>query len=192
MSEAEKERFFILDTEYAKCIAHAALDFGTLEYQANDVIWRLASIHTALGACITAQIFTLDNRLKAILALMKLRQMDQKLIDRVNRFSERVREANELRNRILHDMWLISGDRKSMSQLEVTAKGQLSYKLKKIEIEELKNDCAKIRERHDEFNEIRYDIADAIASLPPIPREAQLPILSANRAHRQTPPSDAQ
>ena len=77
---------------YADCLAHISANWANLEYMINSSIWELAETRPALGACITAQIVSLHRKLSALLALMKLREMDDGLITKVNKFSERVRE----------------------------------------------------------------------------------------------------
>jgi hypothetical protein len=78
--------------EFADCIAKVAANWSALEYMINATIWELAEVRPALGACLTAQIATIPGRLAALLALMKLRGISTRLLKRVNKFAESIRE----------------------------------------------------------------------------------------------------
>jgi hypothetical protein len=105
MPDSQKEDRVQFASEYGECIAHIANNWATLEYSINATIWILAGTAPALGACITSQIPTLFGRLNALLSIMKLRRVDQNLINKVNKFSDTIREPQELRNRAIHDVW---------------------------------------------------------------------------------------
>ena len=93
--------------EHAEQIAHGCNLWAMLEYYINNSIWALADIEPAIGACMTSQMYTMNARLSALLALLKFRRADQKIIDKVNKFTANVRDAQEARNRVAHDVWLL-------------------------------------------------------------------------------------
>jgi hypothetical protein len=82
--------------EFADCIAKVAANWSALEYMINGTIWELTDVRPSLGACLTAQIATVQGRLAALIAVMKLRRVDAKLLKKVNKFAERVRAPQEL------------------------------------------------------------------------------------------------
>jgi hypothetical protein len=105
MSDSPKDEpypGFDFPDDYAQCIAKIVSFWSALEYNINLSIWHLAGIYPAIGACITEQIYTLDGRTKALLALLKLRRASDELVRRVNRFSEKSRKAQDIRNKIAH------------------------------------------------------------------------------------------
>ena len=63
-----------------RSIGAIATDWSALEFRISDLTWRLAAVYPALGACITAQIYTFNARVDALIALLRLRQADTKLI----------------------------------------------------------------------------------------------------------------
>lgn len=148
-------------------IGQIAADWGALEFQVNEAIWSLAGVYPALGACITAQIFTLDSRLNALLSLLKARQADAKLIERVNKFKERARGPADRRNRNIHDPWTVTSLNET-ARLEVTARGKLTFELVRVPDTELENDQKLIRKCTQDFNAICHDILAAIPTLPKI------------------------
>lgn len=168
--------------EYADCVAHAAASWGTLELHINIAIWGLADVRPALGACLTAQIYTLQGRLAALLSLLKVRKADQALVDRVNKFSESVRGAQTLRNRIVHDVWLNNlTEPEIMGRLVITAEKKLNFILEDVSLEGLRADLSKIFKSRQEAYDIRVAIEAAIPLLPKIPHGELHPI-------RWTPP----
>lgn len=102
-------------------------------------------MYPAIGACITSQIFTLDGRLKALGALAALREVPEVLAKRINMFGERVRRPLELRNRVMHDQWFQGIRTQAMSQLEIGAKGSLTFGFKPVPIETLQEHREKVR-----------------------------------------------
>ena len=95
---SEKPEFegFEFPAEYAQCIAQVTASWPAPENNINLSIWHLAGIYPAIGACMTEQIYTLDGRLKALSALLKLRRGPQDLLDKIDKFAERVRKAREM------------------------------------------------------------------------------------------------
>ena len=173
--QAQEE--FHFPPEYADCIAHVAANWSGLEYMVNASIWELADVRPSLGACLTSQIGSLNARLSALLALMKLRSVDQKLVTRVNKFCATVREPNELRNRIIHDQWV--NDRHnlgSMGRIEIVAPKKLSREIKPIPLDELKGNLKTISDCRFKFGEIRQAIRAALPSLPEMSRTELYPI----------------
>jgi hypothetical protein len=176
--------------EYAGQIAHGCNLWAMLEYYINNSIWALADIEPAIGACMTSQMYTMNARLSALLALLKLRRADQKIIDKVNKFAANVRDAQDARNRLAHDMWLLDRNNPgTMGKLRITADKTLNFDISAVSIEELKNDVGKISARRLEFAAIRDEIMAALPTLPEIPQE-ELHLIAHNQIRPQTPSSE--
>jgi hypothetical protein len=171
---------------FTKRIGQIAADWGALEFQINEMIWNLAAVFPVLGACITAQIYNVNGRLDALIALLRARQASEELISRVHKFQEKVREASERRNRIIHDAWTVVGA--ETFRLEVTARGKLNFDLVKIMDTDLAKNQADIRMWVDRFGEICNQILDALPTLPGIPRGQLEPLtrVRENRIQNQT------
>ncbi|MCH7540335.1 MAG: hypothetical protein IH999_08070 [Proteobacteria bacterium] len=166
-------------------IGRATANWATLEFYINEVIWGLAETPPAYGACITAQIFTIDGRLKALLALLKLRRANTKTIKSVNRFVEAARGPSEKRNRMAHDAWGFGTKSGAPSKIEVTADKKLVFRLRAVDINELKKDVREIEECVVRFVGIRDQILAELPSLPDIPPSELRPISEGPR-RRQT------
>jgi hypothetical protein len=70
-----------LPSEYYEIVGRVASDWAGLEYCINEAIWMTADVSPALGACMTAQIFNINGRLIALVALLKERGANGKLIN---------------------------------------------------------------------------------------------------------------
>jgi len=178
--------------EFSDAIANAANYRAALEYSVNKTIWALALVPPALGSCITSQIYTLNAKLDALVALMNIRKVDPSIIRKTNQFSSTIREAQEARNRIMHDYWYQDKrENHKMGRLTITEKKILEFKIISIAIEDLRKDVEKIENKRFEFAEIEDQINLILPSLPPIPHALLHPITEI-RLPRQTPSIDSQ
>ena len=181
---------FEFPDDFAQCIAQITAAWSALEYNVDMSIWHLAGVYPAIGACITGQIYTLQGRISALVALMNLRKAPTNLISRVNKFSESVRKPLEIRNRLVHDQWFRTKETGQMKQLEIGAKGTLTYGFKRIDIEPLTADMEVVRTAMREAGSIRDAIETALPTLPEIPLEALHPTVLHGRGHEQTRSND--
>jgi hypothetical protein len=117
-----------LNPDYAILIGRVASSWSAVEANINFATWAVAGIAPALGACMTAQINSLDGRLRALLALLKLRRAPASLIKNVNKFADEIRGPNERRNRIIHDAWYWNSSGQ-VARMEVVAPRKLKMDL---------------------------------------------------------------
>jgi len=156
-----------------------------LELHANECIWALAGVQQGLGACITSQIFNTANRFKALAALMKLRRVDEPLIDEINKIIADFRDPSEKRNRALHDPWVVNREG-GTGRVEVTANHKLVFEVREIPIEELNRDRLEIENFTRRFLLFRNKIFAALPTLPPIPELRLQPIHFVDLAHERS------
>lgn len=173
--EDRAREYALLDPRLLNLVGVAATEWAALEHLINDVIWAVAEVQPAYGACITAQIFNIDGRLRALLALLKLRRGSKSLLARVNRFAEDVRGPSERRNRIVHDPWMRREDGPT-TKLEITANRTLRFAIRDVDLDDVKKDVDSIIDIVRAFVKIRDDIIAALPTLPEIPHEELRPI----------------
>jgi hypothetical protein len=178
-TQAPEPPGFYFAVGYAERIARVAVEWASLESMINETIWELAMTPHALGACITSQLGSLHTRLSALLSLMKVRECSDVLISKVNKFAERSREPQELRNRIIHDQWVNSiDDTRIMGRVEIVAPRRLSMEIKTIPLAKLDEDLIKIKQITEMFSSIRSDIIGSLPSLPEKSKSELRPIYS--------------
>ncbi len=157
-------------------IGLVASDWAALELYINESIWELSEVEPAYGACLTAQIYAINGRLNALLALLKKRRADKHTITLVNKFAESVRGPSDKRNRIVHDPWGFSTLDGSPSKIEITANKKLVFRLRNVDIAEIERDQKAVHNCVLEFVGIRDRIFAEIPSLPEIPLTELRPI----------------
>ena len=166
-----------------KLIGLVSSDWAALEHYINESIWALADVEPAYGACMTAQIYTIEGRFRALLALLKKRRANKHTIALVNKFAESARGPNDKRNRIIHDPWgfgILTG---SPSKIEITAARKLVFRLRRVDITELAKDQKAVHDCVIKFIEIKDRILAEIPSLPEIPLTELRPIREGPRRH---------
>jgi hypothetical protein len=113
----------------------------------------------------------------ALLSLLKIRRADDQLIRRVNKFASSVREAQDARNRAVHDYWMVDRhEPKHMGKMVITAQKIARFKIVSVTFAELKADVEKIHRYRFAFDEIRRLVNGALPTLPQIPHEELHPI----------------
>lgn len=153
-----------IEPEFYELIGRAASDLAWLEMMVNDCLWALSGTPYGAGACITAQIYTFDSRMKALIALLRLKKVDTRLIKRVNAFHEDSRKASVIRNRIIHDMW---GHKNGEAyQLTVTADKNLKFEIIPRKIDDLRAEFKTVVQTVLDFQSIRDEIGVALLTLP--------------------------
>jgi hypothetical protein len=157
------ERLTDIDSEFYELVGRAASDWAMLELLVNDCIWALAGVSYGFGAAITAQIYILDGRLKALAAILHLRK-EGDLAVKINAFAQSVRRTSEKRNRMVHDVWWSDdGDAK---QVVITADRKLHLAIEDRDIAKARADYKAIEDALSEFSSIRELIRAKLPSLP--------------------------
>jgi len=189
-SDDKPYKGFVFPAEYAEGIAQIISCWSALESNINMAIWHLAGVYPAIGACLTEQIFNLENRLRALLALLKLRQAPDQMVSRVNKFLKHSRKAHDIRNRVAHHTWHQNIETKKMRQLEIGARGTLAYGFKPIEPGDIKANVAEVKKLMREASDIRDAIEIALPTLPEIPLGELHPTVLRSGGLPQTRASD--
>lgn len=162
---------------YAERIAEASNSWAWIELEVHWMLWALMEVNPSVGACVTAQIFTFNAKLDALVALMRLREAPDALVRRVNAFGESSRSAQEARNRLAHDIWLTDNINPAvMGRARMIARRKLDFEVKSTPVDDLERDRALLEEAQKVISAIRHDVMDALPTLPKIPREAPHPL----------------
>lgn len=96
----------------------------------------------------------------------------------MNRFGKRLREGQDRRNRVVHDLWM--ADRHNpgnMGRLRITAEKKLNFAIQAVPLSELQSDLDFIVDIATEFHGIRKAIEAVLPTLPEIPQLELYPII---------------
>lgn len=134
--------------------------WAALEARMASAIWRIGEIPDAIGASITAQIYTFDGLVKALQAILRVRgfHSDAK---KLQRLSDATKGLQEVRNRLVHDgVHFHDG---AVHRLEITANRRLKFGYRKVDLNSLKATVEAIAKIHDDLDEA---IKDALQAVP--------------------------
>jgi hypothetical protein len=152
-----------LQPAHYTAIGKIASNWAALELIINSVIWCLAGVDDEAGACITANIFTIDGRLKTLIALMKLRGAEQAIVTDLNRFANDSREIANKRNRIVHDPWAAEFPTGTPHHFQITADRNLVFGYKPMETSSVNEVVDEIAEFINRLTEILDGAKDLLA-----------------------------
>jgi hypothetical protein len=152
-------------SNYHTDVGRISMAWAQLETQINHAIWHLANVEQFAGACITAQIISPAQRIRALVSLVALRGGGEAQTKPLNKFSVEVDGLARRRNRVVHDPVYQDPDSTSgISRFTVTADRKLEFGMVPV--------------REDDIIKVHNDIVDAtikfydamqevLAGLPP-------------------------
>ena len=126
-------------------------------------MWALSGTPHEIGTCVTAQMYTFDARMNALIALLNLKGANE-LAQKFNDFYEASRSGSSTRNRIVHNVW--QSDDESGWQLSVTAGKRLLFSASAKDIQKLMDDHRAIEQTVVAFFNLRDELRDLLPSLP--------------------------
>ena len=142
MQETKQEAYYQL-------VGQIAMNWAALEAIVASAIWVIGGMHDAEGACVTSQIFNFDSKMKALRALIGVknegdlthlsdahRKALAELPDRLNTFfNKRLRSLLDYRNRLVHDPIRFEGG--ATQRFQITAPGRLTLGFQPTDLEEM-------------------------------------------------------
>lgn len=172
---------------YQKLIGRLALAWAEFEFNLNDAIWELANVERMTGTCMTSQLIGPGPRYRCLVALLRLRNTPQDIIDKINSLSSDAESLGRQRNRFLHDPMVMDTTTKKLLRMETTADRKVRHGLIPVETKEIEELSLAIDQINNAFVAL-YE--RAVAEAPPWPRTqyAQSPGI---RRSRLGPGSDS-
>lgn len=146
-------------------VGRVSAGWARFEYLLNEIIWHLANVEFDAGACITSQIVSPSNRMRAVISLARLRGGDDRLIADLNKFSVKADGIARERNRIVHDPWLVSSDGIAR-RVEVSADKRLKYVAMPISTEDMDKLSQKIADAIEEVETLHNRLKRELPSWP--------------------------
>jgi hypothetical protein len=128
----------------------------------NDCIWALSGSPYGAGACVTAQIYSFDAKMKAMISLLRLKGRED-LARKTISFFESSRSSLTKRNRAIHDPWCLGEE--SATQLSITADKRLIFDTIGKTLDQLKLDHAKVEKTVSDFFDIHEELRGVLPSL---------------------------
>ena len=164
------------DSPYQAAIGRITTAWSDFEFEVNRAIWELAGIDGEHGVCLTAQIYSIQGRINALIALAHLEGASKTTIGKLNKFaSHKVEPLSQKRNRIVHDPWCRGKETEIVGQILATAQRKLDYRIREVTLEYLKATWQEILRLRQEFLILWGELHHELVAL---------------RAEHDQPPSD--
>lgn len=138
--------------EISSLIGMVAAHWSMLERSIDFAIWEFSELHPKIGACLTAQIQSVRQKLVTLETLVDLRGQEQKedVIKKIRRLQQEAELPSRRRNRVVHNPFYMNPDDKSISIWRLTADRKLIFDdevLTEKELEDLINDITRLMNR---------------------------------------------
>ena len=92
-----------ISNDHYAAIGRAADKWADLEFEVDRTIWNLLRVKHAFGACVTGQLYFLNNKMRALIALVNLYELSEGIPRELNQLSQKMSPLIERRNRAIHD-----------------------------------------------------------------------------------------
>jgi hypothetical protein len=135
-------------------VGRVASEWARLEWDIDRTSWVLAGVKEEQGACMTAQIGSIQLRLRTLIALAQLDNQPTKNISALNKFATDCNPIAIKRNRAIHDAWWLGSTTKKPAQLRLTADKKLDYRFREApegELEAIKEEIKALAARFHEI-----------------------------------------
>jgi hypothetical protein len=139
-------------------VGRIASSWAILEGAMDVTIWWLADVKEEEGACITAQLVSIHSRLRAIIALARLKSCPKIVIDRLNKFSSDSERIVRLRNRAIHDPWYRGLETGQLAQHKLTAEKELIMEMTPRSIADLERTLSEIQQLRSRFTRLMEEL----------------------------------
>ena len=146
--------------EMLQLVGRLTSNWAVLDLNFDSSICALADLDQEYGKCILAQFNSHPPKIKAVIALAKMRGAKQESLKALRSFEGRVRTASDKRNRIIHDAWLVKGG-KIIGKV-VTQPDGATFGGNKSELENALNDVLKLI---SEFAKIRIGVLNETGAM---------------------------
>lgn len=168
---AKQRRALVLKhfAPYLKMVGEIASLWSQVEWQLDFIVWELLNTEQQYSACITAQL-GFNQKLRALKALVAVRDrtnLHEALIKTLNKFTGDAMSVYDLRNRAVHDAWMMGVESKRVSQNTAAMKeNRLKFGESNTTIKDLDRTTAAIRALLRRVRKIGWAILGALAPSP--------------------------
>lgn len=148
-------------------IGRIANAWAALEFAVDQTSWQLAGVPHMVGACLTAQMFAMQPKFRALVALAELRGLSQSTINKLNQFNaKRISGLQESRNRSVHDTRMIHQESGEVKRLQITAQGPLIFGFQPEPMAEIHKTRKRIEASIRDFQILRKALLAEFRALP--------------------------
>jgi len=159
--------FDLAIAEHMKWLGLVAAIWAELEYQINEAIWELSNIERWAGACITSQIFSPSARMRALVALIRVRNGAEEDVKKFTSLTPSIIKLGHRRNAYVHEPWAIEEGTDKIKRIHINLEGEFEFGFRATELVDLKRLYEEITSVAVRFGDARRQV---FQTLPPWPR----------------------
>ncbi|WP_372785807.1 hypothetical protein [Phenylobacterium sp.] len=156
-----------LPADHLAAIGRIANAWAYLEFAIDNTTWQLAGVPDMVGACMTAQMFSIQPKMRALISLAELRGISAATLSRLRKFNgDRIGGLQEARNRSVHDTRVMHTRTGKVTRLQVTAHGPLVFGFQFEPIAELHKIRKRVEQAVQEYLGLRDELLAEFRALP--------------------------
>jgi len=154
---------------YLRRVGEIASLWSQIEFRIDFTVWELLKTEQQYSACVTTQLgFPQKLRaLKALIAVSDRGQLHENLIKALNKFTGDANATYDLRNRAVHDAWMLGVESRRVSQNTAAIKdNRLRFGPTHTTVKDLDKITAAMRALLRRVYKLEWSILDALAPSP--------------------------
>ena len=156
-----------IPADHLAAVGRIANAWASLEFVVDQTTWGLAAIPHMVGACMTAQLLSIQPKFNALIALAQLRGLSTETVNRLKKFqSVRIGRLQQGRNRAVHDVRVLHNATGEIKRLQITAQGPLVFEFQPEPISDLHKLRKKIEAAIRDCSTLRDDVLAEFRALP--------------------------
>lgn len=169
MASPNAHPFAVIPEDHCAAIGLVAITWADFELAVDRCIWVLLKVDQQIGACVTAQMNSMFNRMNAMTSLAQERGASDPLRKKLSVLAGKLGSLSEERNRVVHDarFWMV--ERKKIGRFQATAKANLKFDVQTETISSLYEIAQRMEAHKQEFMKIWAELAAELGKLPPKP-----------------------
>ncbi len=163
MDDAHKELLKLAAySSYRHTIGSIITSWAAFEARLASAIWRIGEMRDEIGASLTSQIYTLDGKVKALQAILRVKGFEKEA-KKIGKLINDAKGLSDLRNRVVHDPIIYMEG--AVHRLLIKADRYVELEYIKVEIDELEKAVDKIADIDDKMDDILRPVLEKIPRL---------------------------
>lgn len=183
------DEYIPIPDQHYIAIGKVADAWADLEFEIDQLIWKLMRTEQALGACVTAQMISTHPRFRALCALVRLYPVSDATAKKIGALSGEVAGLATERNRTIHDKRLMWAKSQEVVRFQVTADHKLEFGPQPESAASLDTFREKIAAARLKFLRLRQEI-EAEIDASPGKWKSPLPHITRWTAPQPAPPNN--
>lgn len=151
---------------YCLMVGRISILWAGFENDLDQLIAELANVEAAAGVCLTGQMIGPGPRFRALIALIRFRELDEKDVASWNALAEKAGGLAGQRNRYIHDNVVVGLDSGVVSQHVITADRRAKHELVPFDLAKAHKLWLDIKNAQNRLHELRIQLKSSLPHWP--------------------------